>query len=82
MEKYWVTSIENGYKRFFDYLKDRTKEKVSPPNFKKVKKYKSFTLKGKVGYKIEDIYICISLEQEEKENNRSTGNSVGIDFNS
>ncbi|HHH51465.1 MAG TPA: transposase, partial [Campylobacterales bacterium] len=103
--------IENGYQRFFDYLKNRKKEKVSPPNFKKVKRYKSFTLKGKVGYKIEnntislkgyrykfwlsrviegqikpvtfkrdslgDVYICISLEQEEKKSNRSTGNSVG-----
>ena len=29
---------------------------------------------------LEDIYICISLEQEEKKISRSTGNSVGIDF--
>jgi putative transposase len=106
--------IENGYQLFFDYLKNSKKEKVSPPNFKKVKRYKSFTLKGKVGYKIEnnsislkgyrykfwlsrpitgqiktltikrdslgDVYICMSLEQEKKKSNRSTGNSVGIDF--
>jgi putative transposase len=34
--------------------------KVSPPSFKKVKRYKSFTLKGKVGYKIEDNIISLN----------------------
>jgi len=28
--------IEKGYQLFFDYLKNRKKEKVSPPNFKKI----------------------------------------------
>jgi putative transposase len=51
--------IDNAYKKFFDYAKGKTKLRVSPPTFKKVKKYKSYTLKGKVGYKIEDN--CISL---------------------
>jgi len=37
--------IDKGYQRFFDYAKKKTSQKASPPNFKKVKKYKSFTLK-------------------------------------
>jgi putative transposase len=37
--------IDKGYKRFFDYIKKKTSQKISPPGFKKVKRYKSFTLK-------------------------------------
>lgn len=40
--------IDRSYKQFFAKLK--RKAKASPPSFKKVKKYKSFTLK-QVGYK-------------------------------
>lgn len=40
--------IDKSYKQFFAKLK--CKQKVSPPSFKKVKKYKSFTLK-QAGYK-------------------------------
>ena len=99
--------IDEGYKKFF-------KKQGGIPSFKKVKKYKSFTLKGLVGYKLEgnhivinkrnykfwlsrpidgkiktftvkrdtlgDLYICISLEVEQAQNNTTTGNSVGIDF--
>lgn len=106
--------IDNGYKKFFDYAKKKSKLKASPPTFKAVKKYKSYTLKGKVGYKLEnnvislngykykfwlsrpiigniktvivkrdtigDIYICISLEQEEPKYSVTSGKSVGIDF--
>jgi len=106
--------IDNGYKEFFDYIKGKTKLKASPPSFKGVKKYKSYTLKGEVGYKIEnntislngynykfwlsraikgtiktviikrdsigDIYICISLEQEEPKYNIVTGKNAGVDF--
>ena len=47
--------IDKGYKRFFDNVKARksgkVKEKVSPPKFRKVKKYKSFTLK-QAGWKL------------------------------
>ena len=56
--------IDNGYKKFFDYLKLRKKglkpRRVSPPTFKAVKKYKSYTLKGKVGYKLEDNIISLN----------------------
>ena len=52
--------IDEAYKKFFDYAKGKTKLKVSPPNFKKVKKYRSFTLKGKVGYKIERNVVSIN----------------------
>lgn len=37
--------IDKGYKRFFDYIKKKTSQRSSPPGFKKVKRYKSFTLK-------------------------------------
>lgn len=43
--------IEKGYNLFFDSLKKNKADKVAPPNFKKVKKYKSFTLK-QAGWKI------------------------------
>lgn len=52
--------IENGYKKFFDFAKGKTKLKASPPSFKSVKKYKSYTLKGKVGYKIENNIISLN----------------------
>ena len=43
--------IDRGYKLFFQNHKH--KKKASPPSFKKVKKYKSFTLK-QAGYKLLD----------------------------
>jgi len=56
--------IDNTYQRFFDYIKKKKEglkpARVSPPNFKAVKKYKSYTLKGKVGYKIEDNIIYLN----------------------
>lgn len=52
--------IDEGYKKFFDYAKGKTKLRVSPPNFKKVKKYRSYTLKGKVGYKINGNVISLN----------------------
>ena len=52
--------IDNAYKKFFDYVKGKTKSRISPPSFKKVKKYKSFTLKGTVGYKIIDNIIYLN----------------------
>lgn len=52
--------IDNAYKKFFDYAKGKTKLRVSPPSFKKVKKYKSYTLKGKVGYKLENNVISLN----------------------
>ena len=56
--------IDNGYKKFFDYVKAKNKgmkpRRVSPPSFKAVKKYKSYTLKGKVGYKLEDNVISLN----------------------
>lgn len=54
--------IDKGYQRFFDNIKARnagkTQGKVSPPKFKKVKKYKSFTLK-QAGWKLEDDNVII-----------------------
>ena len=52
--------IANAYSLFFDSLKSKSKRKVSPPSFKAVKKYKSYTLKGKVGYKIESNVISLN----------------------
>ena len=52
--------IDNAYKRFFDYAKGKTKQRVSPPSFKVVKKYKSYTLKGKVGYKLNGNIISLN----------------------
>ena len=46
--------IDKGYKKFF------RRENKRPPSFKKVKKYKSFKLKGKVGYKINGNVITIN----------------------
>ena len=50
--------IDEAYKKFFDSLKKKIR--TSPPSFKKVKRYKSFTLKGKVGYKIEDNIVSLN----------------------
>src|SRR5665648_931972 len=52
--------IDDGYKKFFKYATKKTKLKSSPPTFKAVKKYKSYTLKGKVGYKIEKNGISLN----------------------
>lgn len=52
--------IDNAYRKFFDYAKKKTKMRASPPTFKKVKKYKSYTLKGKTGYKIENNVISLN----------------------
>lgn len=45
--------IDEGYKKFF-------KKQGGLPSFKKVKKYKSLTLKGKVGYKIDKNIISFN----------------------
>ncbi len=45
--------IDEGYKKFF-------KKQGGRPTFKKIKEYKSFTLKGKVGYKINDNVISLN----------------------
>ena len=55
--------IDNAYKKFFDYTKGKTNARISPPSFKKIKKYKSYTLKGKVGYKLEDNVISLNNYQ-------------------
>ena len=47
--------IDNAYKKFFDYKKGKTSIKSGTPTFKKIKYYSSFTLKGKVGYKLKSI---------------------------
>ena len=46
-----VERLDNAYKRFFDYKKGKTKLKAGRPRFKKVKKFKSFTLK-QAGWKL------------------------------
>ena len=46
--------IDNGYKKFFRH------ENKRPPTFKKKKKYKSFALKGSVGYKIDNNILTIN----------------------
>ncbi len=52
--------IDEGYKKFFKYATKKTKLKSSPPTFKAVKKYRSCTLKGKVGYRIEKNSISLN----------------------
>ena len=44
--------IDNAYKKFF-------KKQGGLPSFKKSIKYKSFTLKGKIGYKLKENVICL-----------------------
>lgn len=46
-----VERLDNAYKRFFDYKKGKTNLKAGRPRFKKVKKFKSFTLK-QAGWKL------------------------------
>ena len=46
--------IDNGYCKFF------RKENKRPPTFKKTKEYKSFKLKGTVGYKIKSNILSIN----------------------
>jgi putative transposase len=45
--------IDEGYKKFY-------KKQGGLPSFKKVSKYKSYTLKGKVGYKLENNVISLN----------------------
>ena len=40
-----VERIDKSYKAFFRWVKNRSGKRCSPPKFKKVRKYKSFTLK-------------------------------------
>ena len=46
-----VERLDKAYRRFFAYLKGALGIKTGPPRFKKVKKYKSFTLK-QAGWKL------------------------------
>jgi putative transposase len=46
-----VERLDKAYRRFFAYLKGKLSIKTGPPRFKKVKKYKSFTLK-QAGWKL------------------------------
>jgi putative transposase len=48
-----VERLDKAYKRFFAYLRGDLSIKTGPPRFKKVKKYKSFTLK-QAGWKLLD----------------------------
>ena len=45
--------IDKGYKKFFRH------ENKRPPTFKKKRKYKSFTLKGHVGYKLNGNILTV-----------------------
>ena len=55
--------IDRAYRLFFDYIKKKKQglkpSKVSPPTFKKISKYKSYTLK-QAGYKIENNIIWLN----------------------
>jgi len=50
--------IDKAYKLFFYNQKRGIKS--SSPNFKKIRKYKSYTLKGKVGYRLENNIISLN----------------------
>ena len=47
-----VERIDKSYNAFFRWVKNRNSKRFSPPKFKKVRKYKSFTLKQN-GYKFD-----------------------------
>ena len=49
--------IDKGYKKFFRH------ENKRPPTFKKKSKYKSFVLKGKVGYKLNGNTLTINKRE-------------------
>ena len=53
--------IERAYNLF--YRNRKNKRKASPPNFKKVRKYKSFTLKQS-GWKIDEETVTIRIGRE------------------
>ena len=44
--------VDEGYQRFFDAKKDNSRRKISPPSFKRVRNYRSFTLKKTSGWKV------------------------------
>lgn len=46
-----IERIERGYKLFFKAVRDKSGRKVRPPSFKKVSRYRSFTLK-QAGWKL------------------------------
>ena len=46
-----VERLDKAYRRFFAYLRGKLSIKTGPPRFKRVKKYKSFTLK-QAGWKL------------------------------
>ena len=48
-----VERVDNAYRRFFKWAKTRQGPRCSPPRFKKVRKYPSFTLK-QAGWKLLD----------------------------
>lgn len=58
-----IQRIDRAYKLFFDNLK--RKVRTAPPSFKKIKKYKSFTLK-QTGYKLCDNATIIIGKQKYK----------------
>jgi len=68
--------IDEAYKKFFNYTKGKTKLRVSPPTFKKVKKYRSYTLKGKLGYKIENNVISLNGYQYRFWNSREIDGNI------
>ena len=61
--------IDEGYQKFF-------KKQGGLPGFKKVKRYKSFTLKGKVGYKIEGNIISINGYKYKFFNSRAINGTI------
>ena len=52
--------IDRGYKKFFN---DKNKRNKRTPTFKKKSKYKSFTLKGMVGYKLDGSILTINKKK-------------------
>ena len=68
--------VERSYKAFFDHIKKNNSGKKSPPKFKKVSKYSSFTLK-QCGYSFHnDNTITIMGRNYKYFNNQEELNSV------
>ena len=57
--------VDRSYKAFFDHIKKNKSGKKSPPRFKKIAKYSSFTLK-QAGYSFHDDNTITIMKKNKK----------------
>ena len=60
-----VKRVDRSYKAFFDHIKENKSSKKSPPKFKKIAKYSSFTLKQN-GYSFHSDNIITIMKKNYK----------------